>query len=129
MLGFLCHTQRIERDKFVSTSLIEDRVAQHDEGRLSGAAVALDALADIEMLADADMFVMLLRSCFARVAYALAMARQGRPPPIISLEAPWSPYKGMKKKLMVMGGLRGAWSRTGRGRSGALGMAVRGPPP
>ena len=61
-------------------------------------AVALDALADIDMLADADMFVLLLRSCFARVAYALAMGRRGRPPPVISLEAPWSPAKGDKMR-------------------------------
>ena len=46
---------------------------------------------------------MLLRSCMARVAYALAMGRQGRPLPIISLEAPWSPYKGFFKMKMRRG--------------------------
>ena len=101
-LGFECTTQRIERRKFESAELIENRVAQHAEGSLSGSAVALDALADIDMLADCDMFVLLLRSCFARVAYALAMGRRGRPPPVISLEAPWSPYKGAKSKKGMM---------------------------
>jgi hypothetical protein len=97
VLGFDCHTQEIERDKFDSSTLIEHRVALHAHGSLSGSTVALDALADIDMLANTDMFVMLLRSCFARVAYGLAMFRKGRPPPLISLEAPWSPYKGFAK--------------------------------
>lgn len=98
--GFECTTQAIERKKFESADLIENRVAQHTEGALSGSSVALDALADMDMLADADLFVLLLRSCFARVAYALALGRKGRPPPVISLEAPWSPYhmgKDMKQ--------------------------------
>lgn len=43
-------------------------MAEHATGELSGSSVALDALADIDMLADADMFVLLFRSCFARVA-------------------------------------------------------------
>ena len=106
VLGFECTTQRIERHKFESAELIENRVAQHASGSLSGSAVALDALADIDMLADADAFVLLLRSCFARVAYALAMGRRGRPPPVLSLEAPWSPYKGAKAK-----GGKGAFRR------------------
>ena len=102
VLGFECTTQSIERRKFESAELIENRVARHEEGDLSGSAVALDALADIDMLADCDMFVLLLRSCFARVAYALAMGRKGRPPPVISLEAPWSPHRGFKMKAMNM---------------------------
>ena len=115
ILGFECATQSIERKKFESAELIENRVAQHQEGSMSGSAVALDALADIDMLADTDMFVMLLRSCFARVAYALAMGRKGRPPPIISLEAPWSPFKGLKmgKMKMKMGG-------GGKGKGGGM---------
>ena len=102
VLGFECTTQSIERRKFESAELIENRVAQHEAGDLSGSTVALDALADIDMLADCDMFVLLLRSCFARVAYALAMGRKGRPPPVISLEAPWSPHRGFKAKAMSM---------------------------
>jgi hypothetical protein len=85
------------------------------EGGLSGSAVALDALADIDMLGDCDLFVMLLRSCMARVAYALAVGRQGRPLPIISLEAPWSPYKGGKMKALFKKG-RGGGAGRGRGR-------------
>ena len=119
-LGFRCRTQAIERGKFEATELIENRVAQHEAGELSGSAVALDALADIEMLADADMFVMLLRSCFARVAYALALGRKGRPPPIISLEAPWSPYKGAKRRK---GGRKGIRSRGGAYHKRAFGPA------
>jgi hypothetical protein len=100
-MGFVCTTQSIERSKFLNgnvagtAGLIENRVAQHDQkdDPLSGSAVSLDALADIDMLADADMFVLLFRSCFARVAYGLALARNNRPPPVISLEAPWSPSR------------------------------------
>ena len=54
------------------------------------------------------------------VAYALAMGRAGKPPPLISLEAPWSPYKGAKMHAqMRMGkgkgrGRRAAWASTSR---------------
>ena len=62
---------------------------------MSGSAVALDALADVDMLADTDMFAMpALIVLVQESAYAHAMGRKGRPPPIISLEAPWSPFKG-----------------------------------
>ena len=101
VLGFDCVTQRLERGKFDAAELIENRVAQHASGGLSGSAVALDALADIDLLAGCDMFVLLLRSCFARVAYALAMGRKGSPPPVISLEAPWSPALKLKKKMKM----------------------------
>ena len=114
VLGFDCRTQSLERTKFASATLIEDRVATHAEGSLSGSAVALDALADISMLADADMFVLLLRSCFARVAYALATGRRGRPPPVISLEAPWSPYRPAK-------GGRNSFMKGMRGKGGGIG--------
>ena len=60
-------------------------------------------------------FVLLLRSCFSRVAYALATGRKGRPPPVISLEAPWSPWRAAKGGKM--GRLRAALGpRSGRGR-------------
>ena len=64
--------------------------------------------------------MLLLRSCFARVAYALAMGRKGRPPPVISLEAPWSPYKGMKLKGMLMKGgmMKGMKMKGGKGGKG-----------
>lgn len=128
VLGFDCHTQAIERTKFEAAELIENRVAQHSEGGLSGSAVALDALADIDMLGDCDLFVLLLRSCMARVAYALAVGRQSRPLPVISLEAPWSPYKGFKManfKMLRRGMGRGSGGRgrgaRGRGRRGRAG--------
>ena len=105
-LGFDCSTQTIRREKFESATFIEHRVARHDEGELSGAVVALDALADIDMLADADMHVLVLRSCLSRVAYALSLARKGRPSPLISLEAPWAPHHA-KRAL--------AGQRVGRG--------------
>ncbi len=97
VLGFACVTQRIRRAKFDSATFIERRVATHADGELSGSAVALDALADIDMLADADMHVLVLRSCLSRVAYALSLARKGRHTPLISLEAPWAPYHGPKR--------------------------------
>jgi len=127
-MGFECTTQSIGRGKFESNQLIEDRVAEHASGELSGSSVALDALADIDMLADADMFVLLFRSCFARVAYALAMSRKGRPPPVISLEAPWSPYKGSKTKMKGRKGLYGkhmGWGRKGKG-TGPSSFGTRG---
>jgi hypothetical protein len=136
VLGFECATQSIERKKFEASDKIEDRVALHNTGALSGSAVALDALADMDMLADCDMFVMLLRSCFARVAYALAMGRKSRPPPIISLEAPWSPFKGAMKggkggkggKFGMRKMKMGAMPHPGGGRAaraGKRGMAMR----
>ena len=127
-MGFECRTQHIERSKFESADLIENRVAKHSTGELSGSAVALDALADIDMLAQCDMFVMLLRSCFARVAYALAISRRGKALPIISLEAPWSPSgKGALRKMHAPspGGraLGQASRRAGRGRGRGMPLA------
>ena len=127
VLGFECTTQSIERQKFEASEKIEDRVAQHNTGALSGSAVALDALADMDMLADRDMFVMLLRSCFARVAYALAMGRKSRPPPIISLEAPWSPFKGVKGGKVGKFGMKmkmGAMQSVAGGAGGRAGKRM-----
>ena len=91
VLGFECHTLQMVRSKFESATFIEKRVARHEEGQLSGSAVALDALADIDMLADCDAFVLVLRSAISRLVYALALARKGRPLPVISLQNPTSP--------------------------------------
>ena len=117
ILGFECATQSIERKKFESAELIENRVAQHQEGSMSGSAVALDALADIDMLADTDMFVMLFRSCFARVAYALAMGPKGPPAAyylargaVVALQR-----RKMGKMKMKMGG-------GGKGKGGGMRM-------
>ena len=116
VLGFDCRAHSIERSRFESASLIEDRVAQHADGALSGSAVALDALADIDALASCDAFVLLLRSCFARVAYALAVSRQGRFLPLVSLEQPWSPEKGAAKGGMKRRSTRARARVRGRGR-------------
>jgi len=99
----------MERSKFESSTFIEHRVEKHAEGALSGAAVALDTLADVDMLADCDMHVLLLRSAVSRLAYALALARRGQPTPLLSLQWPWGPsfHKSTRRK----GGMR----RRGRG--------------
>ena len=125
-MGFACVRQPISRRKFEAAGkqLIEDRVAAAGErGELSGSAVALDALADLDMLGDCDAFVLVLRSCFSRVAYALALGRRGTPPPLISLEAPWSPNYGKGMKLAQMSPQRvhrrrGARARGARRRPG-----------
>ena len=90
-LGFECTSIAIDRSKFESRTFIEHRVAEHKNGPLSGSAVALDALADIDALADCDYFVLLLRSAVSRLAYALALSRKRRPPPLISMQWPWTP--------------------------------------
>lgn len=116
VLGFSCRTLQIDRSKFESDTFIEHRVREHTHGQLSGSAVALDALADIDMLADCDMHVLVLRSAVSRLAYALAIARTGQPPPLISLQWPWGPsfHKMRHKGSKVMAG-RGARARLGRG--------------
>lgn len=105
-LGFVCRTLEIDRAKFKSNIFIENRVKEHSEGMLSGSAVAIDALTDIDMLADCDMHVLVLRSAVSRLAYALAFARSGRPTPLISLQWPWGPAyhkKRLNKKIMPRG--------------------------
>ena len=89
-LGFDCRTLRISRRKFESNRFIEHRVASHETGDLSGASVALDVLADIDMLADCDAFVLVFRSAVSRLAYALSLARKGRHTPLASLQWPWT---------------------------------------
>ena len=110
VLGFECATMPLERGKFESADLIEHRVAAAERAGgaqtdpLSGSRVALDALADIDMLADCDLFVLVLRSCFGRVAYALNAARRGTFAPLVSLEQAWSSSGAGK---LGKGGLRG----------------------
>jgi hypothetical protein len=102
VLGFECVTMPMRREKFESATFIEQRVETHDEGELSGATVALDALTDLDMLADCDYFVLLFRSAMSRVAYALSLARKGYHVPLVSMQWPWSPGylkgKAMKGK-------------------------------
>ena len=85
-LGFECRTMPMARDKFDSPTFIEARVAKHEGGALSGSTVALDTLADIDMLADCDHHVLIFRSAVSRLAYGLAVAR--RPDPCCLHAAP-----------------------------------------
>jgi hypothetical protein len=100
VMGFDCRTLSINRAKFESPTFIEQRVSRHATGDLSGSTVALDTLADIDMLADCDALVLVLRSAVSRLTYALATARKGRPVPVISLHNPLSPAYA-KKKMKV----------------------------
>merc|ERR1719291_138396 len=99
----------MERRRFESAERIEFRVARAafapPSEPLAGSRVALDALADMHLLAECDLFVLVLRSCFGRVAYALSAARKGRFAPLVSLEQPWSPQAGGRAKRG--GGKRG----------------------
>merc|ERR1712060_16604 len=103
MGGFDCRIASINRRRFVSSTSIELRVSEaaHVRGGaadpLSGSAVALDALADIEMLAECDYHVLVLRSAVSRLAYALSLGRRQRHTPLISLQDPW-PSSARKKK-------------------------------
>ena len=93
-LDLHCIASGMERRRFASWTSIERRVARHNEGQLSGSAVALDALADIDMLADATCHVLVLRSAVSRLALALSVARKGRVPPFVSLQWPWGGMPG-----------------------------------
>ena len=99
--GLHCTASGMERRRFESWTSIERRVARHEQGQLSGSAVALDALADIDALADSDCHVLVLRSAVSRLALALSVARKGRVPPFVSLQWPW-------------GGMPGPTAETGR---------------
>jgi hypothetical protein len=89
VLGFACRTLHMDRQRFDSRTSIERRVVHHASGLLSGSAVALDALADVQLLASCDAHVLVLRSAVSRLALALSVARKGRHPPLISLQWPW----------------------------------------
>mmetsp|Transcript_992 Transcript_992/g.2548 ORF Transcript_992/g.2548 Transcript_992/m.2548 type:complete len:195 (-) Transcript_992:431-1015(-) len=97
VLGFECRHIGMDRSKFESATFIEKRVEQHEEGALSGSTVALDALADIDMLADCDFLIVLLRSAVSRLALSLALGRKGKLPPFMSLQWPWSPNYHKRK--------------------------------
>lgn len=89
VLGFDCATMRMDRQRFASRTSIERRVVHHDTGVLSGARVALDTLADVEMLSECAAHVLVLRSAVSRLALGLSIARKGAFPPTISLQWPW----------------------------------------
>ena len=125
VLGFTCLTMPMRRDKFDAVEFIEHRVAQHEEGELSGSTVALDALADIDMLADCDFFVLVFRSAISRVAYALSLARKGHHAPLVSMHMPWS-SKGIKIKGKPMRGMKPG-GRGGQGGRGGRARWGRGP--
>ena len=94
VLGFECLTRAMDRTRFQSQTSIERRVVKHAHGLLSGATVTLDALADLEMLADCDAHVLVFRSALSRLAYALSTARKGRFTPLISVQWPWGGMPG-----------------------------------
>ena len=64
-------------------------MVSQEAGNLSGSAVALDALADVDMLASCGMLVVVMRSAISRLAFSLSIARKGRVPPTLSLQWPW----------------------------------------
>ena len=91
----------------------------------SGSAVALATLADIDMLADCEYLVVVLRSALSRLALALAVARAGRNVPFISVQWPWGGRRdpappgeeaGRKFKGMAKG-LRASASRASAART------------
>ncbi len=102
VMRFECRTMQLQRAKFDSATFIENRIGREGDdeaAELSGATVALDVLADIDMLADCDFHVLLFRSAVSRLAYSLSMARKGRPTPLVSMQWPWSPRK-LKEKFL-----------------------------
>ena len=94
VLGFDCRTRHMDRERFNARESIERRVAHQANGLLSGSAVTLDALADLEMIADCEAHVLVLRSAVSRLALALSVARKGRYSPLISLQWPWGGLQG-----------------------------------
>ena len=89
ILGFDCRTMAMDRVRFDAQTSIERRVMHQATGSLSGSAVALDALADVDLLADCEAHVLVLRSAVSRLALGLSVARKGRYSPLISLQWPW----------------------------------------
>jgi hypothetical protein len=92
--GFDCRTRVMDRERFNARTSIERRVAHHASGGLSGSAVALDTLADVEMLSDCEAHVLVLRSAVSRLALGLSVARKGRFAPLVSLQWPWGGLPG-----------------------------------
>jgi hypothetical protein len=85
-LGFACSVRAMDRTRFNARASIELRAGG---GVIAGGDAALDVLTDMEELAECGCFVLLLRSAVSRLAYALALARQGRHPPVISMQWAW----------------------------------------
>lgn len=102
--GFECRTLNMQRKKFDDAKFIEERVKQHQDGELSGSTVALDMMADVDMLADCDALVLVLRSAVSRLSHHLAIARHGHPVPLISLQWPTSPGYSLKGGKGAKGG-------------------------
>lgn len=115
-LGFDCRTMKMGRAKFESPTFIEKRVAAHADGQLSGSTVALDALADIDLLADCHYHVLMLRSAISRLAYALSLARKGYATPLVSMHMPYSPTALKIFKLGKMSDAKRGRGRRFRGR-------------
>ncbi|KAL3916492.1 MAG: hypothetical protein SGPRY_006802 [Prymnesium sp.] len=96
-LGFECHTMPMNRERFQAFTSIELRVAKQDRqcgasckrDPLSGSELALDALADMDMLADCRCLVVNLRASMSRLALSMAVARRRSHVPFISVQWPW----------------------------------------
>jgi hypothetical protein len=58
-------------------------------GELSKEQAAKQAILDILMLSQSDLFVLHLASNFSRIAFALAVGRLARVPPFVSLDGPF----------------------------------------
>lgn len=104
----------MDRARFQSSTSIELRVVEQEhkcDGNgcqgvpLSGAEIALGALADIDMLADCRFLVVNLRASMSRLALALAVARRGRHIPFISVQWPWGGrgVRGSGEKMSKFG--------------------------
>lgn len=85
-LGFACSARQMDRRRFDARSSIELRAGGGD---IAGGDAALDVITDLEELSECGCFVLVLRSAVSRLAYALALAKQGRHAPIISMQWAW----------------------------------------
>jgi len=150
VLGFDCRTQAMARGKFDSPTFIEHRVGgegggggregggnggggggggsqagggggEPGGGDLSGSRVALDVLADIDMLADCDFHVLILRSAVSRLVYALSLGRKGRSAPMVSMNEMWGSRAlklAQKRNKMWTAGAAARQLGRARGRRG-----------
>uniref|UniRef100_A0A7S0N6K9 Alpha-(1,6)-fucosyltransferase N- and catalytic domain-containing protein n=1 Tax=Pyramimonas obovata TaxID=1411642 RepID=A0A7S0N6K9_9CHLO len=80
------------RNVLQSATQIEYRAELWDGTSDTGHGIALSALQDTLLLAEADYLVAHLRSNLSRMALELSAAAKQRPPPFISMDGPWCPH-------------------------------------
>jgi hypothetical protein len=82
--GFECAALLIDRKAYNRHRgvWIEHRV---DMGEMDGSQLVVDALADIDVLGDCDMFIGAFVSYFSRLSYQLILARKGHHVPFVSV--------------------------------------------